>query len=201
MFKLNFRYDQNSARLNIEGLPDKSLGQSTNTIGILSSWQLELLGSPLLEGKLTHLESLMNVVFPYARYTLSGVKRSFGNSSNHVMISPSGTLHRICLFSSKEDTPPLEIQLDDAELSDLVRCLDDLRQDNRVQIKWNIPKDMPLQYRDIVEKIPLSQRFTAAIFGFSTFICVSLLYYYVPIPELIDKKITPTELMESKSSR
>ena len=87
MLKLNFNYNQNSARLNIEGLPDKSLGQSSETIGIISSWQLQLIGAPLLEGKREHLESLMSAVYPYVRYTLSGISKEFVDTRNNVEIS------------------------------------------------------------------------------------------------------------------
>ena len=44
MINTKIRFDNNSARLEIEGLPDYSLGHEYGTIGILSSWQLQLIG-------------------------------------------------------------------------------------------------------------------------------------------------------------
>ena len=165
MIKHNYRYDQNSARLNIEGLPDKSLDHSPEIIGILSNWQLQLVGAPILEGKRNHLESLISVVFSYTRHTLSGVKKSFGDISDPVNISPYGSLHKIRLNSSQENTKPLEIDLDDAQLADLVRCLDDLLQDKRVAITWNTPENNALKYSDIIEKVAFTERFIAPLFG------------------------------------
>ena len=91
--KVQLRYEYNSARLTIDGLPDKSLGQSSNKIGILSSWQLQLVNSPLLEGKLEHLQSLISVLFPYSRYYMSGVDKQIGDSENRI---------KICTFKSKK---------------------------------------------------------------------------------------------------
>ena len=54
-----------------------------------------------------------------------------------VFIIPSGINHKLLLNSTKKGVKPLEIILDDSELSDLTRCLDYLRFDPRFNIKWN----------------------------------------------------------------
>ena len=54
---------------------------------------------------------------------------------------------------------PLKLRIDDAELSDLVRVLDRLELDRRVQLAWQLPADQPLARHELVERIPLQRRF------------------------------------------
>ena len=183
MIKLDFHYDQNSVRLTIEGLPDKSLGQSSENIGILSSWQLELIGMPTLEGKREHLESLMAVVFPYARYYLSGLLKTFGDSDSTVQIFPDSAGHKLVLKSTKEGVAPLKLRLDDAQLADLTRCLDDLLQDEKVIIPWNIPEYKSLSKKNITEREPIVEKLVAPFLGISAVICFSFMYLSLPIPK------------------
>ena len=114
----------------MEGFPDLSAGQEGETIGILSGWRLQLIGAPELEGTRDHLEALMNAVMPYARHQLSGVRRRFGGDDSFVAIEPNGDRHQLELRSSRAGVEPLQLNIDDAELSDLVRCLDRLRLTN-----------------------------------------------------------------------
>ena len=155
MLKTTYQYEQTAARLVVEGFPDLSAGQSNEAIGILSSWRLQLIGAPELEGTRDHLEALMAAVMPYARHRLSGVQRRFGLENGFVSIAPDQANHRLELRSSREGVEPLQLKLDDAELADLVRCLDRLRLDNRVKLTWTFPEDRPLKRQEIVDRIPL----------------------------------------------
>ena len=137
MINLSYRFDQDSSSLEIAGIPDVSNGDSEETIGILSSWSLKIIGSPLLEGEKEHLDNLMQVILQYSRSYISGIRKTFTSYKNIVTITPSGINHKLRLNSTKKDVKPLEIILDDAELSDLTRCLDLLRFDPRFNIKWN----------------------------------------------------------------
>ncbi len=191
MLKLSFRYDQTSARLEVDGLPDISLGHSEETIGIISSWTLQLVGSPELSGKRVHLESMMAAVLPYARHRLSGVKRAFGDEHQPVSISPNESGHKLLLRSSQKGVKPLTVHLDDAELTDLVRCLDALRLDIRVKVSWQIPSYRPLHHKDIADRVPFARRFTAALIGISAFVSVAAIGLLIPIPEGSD--LSPIE--------
>ena len=44
MINLSYRFVQNSSSLELDGIPDVSNGDSENTIGILSSWTLKIIG-------------------------------------------------------------------------------------------------------------------------------------------------------------
>ena len=48
--QLSYLFNQGFARLEINGIPDLSLGHSPETLGIIISWKLELIGFHQLEG-------------------------------------------------------------------------------------------------------------------------------------------------------
>jgi len=181
MLNINYRYDQNSTRLMVEGVPDSSLGQDKDKLGILSTWKLQILGFPELEGKREHLQHLMSVIYPYSRYVLSGVKRSFGEDSSPIRISPNDKGHKIVLKSSQQGIDPLELVVDDAELSDLIFCLDMLLEDKRVTINWEIPYLRPLSKAAYVQPQLILKRFIPPFFGGSLLIIFSFIYLLVPV--------------------
>lgn len=196
MFKASFRYDRSSARLEVEGLPDSSIGQSDGVIGIISIWRLQLVGLPELEGKKEHLQSLMSVVLNYARYKASGINKSFGDLSSPVSIHNENGTNRLFLRSSKEDVSPLEISLDDAELSDLVRVLDDIRLDSRVKIIWQDTIPKPLKRKDLAF-LPKRKRNTFTLLaGLVTFGISFIILNEIPLPNKPD--VNPSERQISK---
>ena len=184
MLKQSYRYDQTTARLEVEGLPDFSAGHAEQAIGILSIWRLKIVGASELEGKREHLEALMQVVIPYVRLRLSGVVRSLGALHDPVRLVPDGAQHRLDLTSGQQDIPPLSIHLDDAQLADLVRCLDALRSDGRVCLAWPSIQHEPLHRRDLVERIPLTQRLTAPLLGGATVVVLGVLGILLPLPQI-----------------
>jgi hypothetical protein len=182
--KQTIRYDQQSCRLQLEGLPDVSAGQDADRIGILSSWSLTLAGRPQLEGRRDHLLALMQVVLPYARLLISGVRRPQGqDGALPVQIVPleSGG-HQLLLRSSQPDTPPLTLQLDDAELADLVRVLDQARLDPRLALNWELPPPQPLRAREVLDRQPLAQRLIGPLGGAMAVAMVAALAWMLPAP-------------------
>jgi hypothetical protein len=196
MQKNTYRYEQTAALLLVEGYPDLSAAHGKEAIGILSAWRLQLIGTPELEGTRDHLESLMNAVLPYARHQLSGVGLRFGADGGFVSIGPmnSGTGHQLELRSSREGVEPLQIKLDDADLADLVHCLDRLRLDERVKLTWTIPTDQALKRHQLVDRIPLQRRLAAPVLGgfaLAATVAVALLQPLPPIEEESAKALTP----------
>ncbi len=165
--KQTLRYDQPSCRLRVDGLPDVSIGQSADALGIITGWSLQWSGRPELEGRKDHLLALVAVVLPYARHLISGVARPFGAAEDPVRIAPAAEPghHRLQLRSSQPDTPPLELILDDAELTDLVRLLDQFRLDPRLQLKLDLPEPRPLRPREVLRRTPRRQRLVAPLAG------------------------------------
>ncbi len=180
MLNLVYVYDQNSARLQVEGLPDFSRAQTNEMVGIVSSWKLQIAGFPQLEGKKEHLRTLLDVIYPYIRYYLSGTKRSFGDSCSSVNISPYDKGHQIILRSSKKDIKPLKIILDDAELVDLVTCLDKFIKDPRVSLNWPYPS---INYSPVKLNLDNDFRltnFVPSILGAFSIILFSAMFVLIP---------------------
>ena len=181
--KLTSRYEQTSCRLVVEGLPDLSAGQDSSTIGIVTGFSMGLAGHTDLEGQREHLQALLAAVIPYARHLLSAVPKAFGAGDSPVAIEPSEGRHQLELRSRQPNTPPLKIVLDDAELSDLVRCLDQLRLDRRLAIPFELPELHPLSRNDLRHRQPLLRRVAAPVVGVATLLISASLLSLLPTPK------------------
>ena len=178
--KLTSRYEQTSCRLVLEGLPDLSAGQSSQTIGILTGFTLALAGKTEMEGQRDHLQALVNAVLPYARQLLSGVSKPVGTETVPVAIRPADGGHELELRSSQPNTPPLQLPLDDAELSDLVRCLDRLQLDPSVVVPLQWPHPQPLRRSELRHRLPLARRIAAPLTGVAALLISAALISLVP---------------------
>tara|TARA_B100001250_G_scaffold264845_1_gene228353 strand:+ start:821 stop:1429 length:609 start_codon:yes stop_codon:yes gene_type:complete len=181
MINLSYKFDQNSSSLELEGMPDVSNGDSEDTIGIVSSWKLKIIGSPLLEGEKDHLDNLMQVILQYSRSYISGIRKTFISSKKIVTIAPFGQNHKLLLNSTREGVNALEIIIDDSELSDLTRCLDLLRFDSRFNIKWSINFEKPFTKRHILGNLNKSNMNFNLLYAFIIFVISSSLLLLIPI--------------------
>ena len=186
MINLSYKFDQDSCSLELLGMPDVSNGDSANTIGILSSWSLKIIGSTLLEGEKEHLDNLMQVILQYSRSYISGIRTTFVSDKNLVTISPSGFNHKLLLNSTRKGVMPLEIILDDSELSDLTRCLDFLRYDSRFNIKWGINLEKPFSKSYIITNTKKSKNNLTLFYSFIIFIFISSILLLIPINKEIE---------------
>ena len=180
MINLSYRFDQDSCSLEVAGIPDVSSGDSEDIIGILSSWKLRIIGLPLLEGEKEHLDNLMQVVLDYSRSYISGTRTTIVSNRKIVTMSPSGVMHKLLLKSTKTGVKPLEIILDDSELSDLTRCLDRLRFDNRFNIRWEINHEKPFNRKYISTYLEKSKNYSHFIYALIIFLFTSTLLVFIP---------------------
>ncbi len=187
MINLSYKFVQNSSSLELNGMPDVSNGDDENTIGILSSWKLKIIGSPTLEGEKEHLENLMQVILQYSRSYISGIRKTFISKKSIVTIYPFGSSHKLLLNSTKKDVKPLEIILDDSELSDLTQCLDLLRFDPRFNLCWNISLDRPFSKRYIQYSIYKSKKRFNLFYAFILFLSTSSLMLLIPTNDKFDQ--------------
>tara|TARA_Y100001968_G_scaffold330842_1_gene383746 strand:- start:470 stop:1069 length:600 start_codon:yes stop_codon:yes gene_type:complete len=197
MINLSYRYDQNSVSLVLSGMPDVSNGDSDEIIGILSSWSLKIIGSPVLEGKKEHLDNLMDVILEYSRSYISGIRKKLESKENIVTIYPFGFKHKLLLRSTQKNVKPLEIILDDAELSDLTRCLDLLRFDKRIKLNWNLKLDFPFTKKYINNNKDNKINNLDFIYAIIIFTFSSFLLFLIPLNntfELKDNNI-PTSII------
>ena len=181
--KLTSRYEQTSCRLVLEGLPDLSAGQSSQTIGILTGFSLALAGKTEMEGQRDHLQALLTVVLPYTRQLLSGVSNPMGADDGPVAIRPAQEGHELELRSSQPNTPPLLLPLDDAELADLVRCLDRLQLDPQVAVPLIWPEPQPLRRSELRHRLPLARRVAAPLTGVAALLVAAALVSLLPTPK------------------
>mgnify|MGYP003334873282 FL=1 len=181
--KRTLTYDQLSCQLRVEGLPDLSAGQAGDELGILTGWSLRWAGRPELEGQRHHLEALIASVLPYARHLVSGLRQGFGDRNGPVWIGPAdGSSHMLRLVSGQSGNPSLDLQLDDAELADLVRVLDQLRLDPRVKLPLEVPAERPLRSSELISRIPLQRRLAAPIGGMAALALAAALAAVLPPP-------------------
>ena len=169
-------YDYHSTRLQIEGLPDFSNGQKEGSIGIISSWKLQIAGFPELEGRIEHLTCLINVLYPYTRMHISGISNAFGDTLSPVSILPHLSGHELILRSSKKGIRPLSIILDDAELADLITCLDKLRTDSQVYIKWTNLYNYNLKLNRKLDTKHIFTNFTTPFISFLITFIITLFF-------------------------
>ncbi len=175
--KLTRRFSQGISVLDIEGIPDNSLNHSPNTVGILLSWQIDLIGLTVLEGKKDHLINLVNVIRRYSKYCISGNKQTVGDFSESITITPYLEGHKLKLVSSKEGVEPLQIILDDAELADLTKCLDQLCNDKSVAIDWEPSSFKFFTNRGIDRKWPNLKVLIHPLLGATMVLSTSLLLF------------------------
>ena len=192
MINLSYRFVQDSSSLELAGMPDVSKGDSKNTIGIISSWKLKIIGSPPLEGEKEHLDNLMQVILQYSRSYISGIRKTFISNKKIVTIAPYGLCHKLLLNSTRDGVKPLEIILDDSELSDLTRCLDFLRFDPRFNIRWDIDVDRPFSKRYILSTMANSKKNFNFLYAFIIFIFTSSILVLIPTNNKFDLRETTT---------
>lgn len=139
-----------------------------------------------LSGDRERLEALVSTLLPYARYLVSGQPRPFGDDEAPIAILPWDKGHRLRLQSDaarKKNEKPVELQLDDTELADVVYCLDRCLHDPRVSLGIAVPPMRGLRKRELLNRQPLWQRVAAPLGGLSTVVALLGLAMVVPIPE------------------
>ncbi|WP_413684703.1 DUF4335 domain-containing protein [Prochlorococcus sp. MIT 1011] len=201
MINLSYRFDQNSTSLELAGMPDVSNGDTKDTIGIISSWTLKIIGSPQLEGEKEHLDNLMQAILQYSRSYISGIQKTFISNNKIVKISPFGISHKLLLNSTKKDVKPLEIILDDSELSDLTRCLDLLIFDPRFNIKWDINKERPFSKKYIRSSSINSSKKSNFFYALIIFLFTNTLLVFIPTNNKLDlrESVNSTEVLSNKT--
>tara|TARA_Y100001968_G_scaffold333653_1_gene398002 strand:- start:1316 stop:1927 length:612 start_codon:yes stop_codon:yes gene_type:complete len=195
MLQQTYLYNQDSVRLQIEGLPDYSDGQGSDNIGILSSWKLQIAGFPELEGNKEHLQTFMDVLYSYSKFYLFGFKRQFGEQTKAVKFTPLKEGHQITLTSSKKDIKPLDIVIDDAELIDLISCMDKLKTDPRISIQWINKAEDYHPNKFLLNKSILLVKLIPSFIGSIIFIFLGFILLSLPEPnfnnqeklEILDK--------------
>ncbi len=116
-------FNQSSVRLEIIGLPDYSNNENKNQISIISQWKLMIIDTPLIEGNIDHLSSIMGAFYSYSNFLINN-DNAFYESKFIDIIAENYFTHKVLLKSSKPDIKPLKINIGNAVLSDIINCFD-----------------------------------------------------------------------------
>ena len=140
--KLSFH--QSSVSLEIIGLPDYSNNEQKDQISIISQWKLNIVDKPLIEGKIEHLEPIMNAFYIYSNLLIKNETPMYESKLIDIKADNLNT-HNIVLKSSKPNVKPLTLKIGNSLLSDTINCFDQLNESSKVRIKktgvsYNIPK-------------------------------------------------------------
>ena len=180
--KLSF--NQSSVSLEIIGLPDYSNNENKDQISIISEWKLNIIDKPLIEGKIDHLNPIMDAFYTYSNLLITNEIPLY--ESNFIDIKADNLyIHKIILKSSKPNVKPLIIKIGNSLLSDIVNCFDQLNESSKVRIKKsnvfnNIPKKIKFPLNKKVKTLnfflpPLIS--ICSLFIFSS----TLIYFYNPL--------------------
>ena len=192
--KLSF--NQSSVCLEIIGLPDYSINENKDQISIISQWKLTIINKPLIEGKIEHLNPIMNAFYIYSNLLIKNEIPIY--ESKLIDIKADNLhIHNVVLKSSKPNVKPLILKIGNSSLSDIINCFDQLNESSKVRIK----KTMVSNYLTKKGRFGLKNKVKFLNFIMPPFIAIcslivfssTFIYFYNPIEDK-DKN----ELINSK---
>ncbi|MEM8637342.1 MAG: DUF4335 domain-containing protein [Cyanobacteria bacterium P01_G01_bin.54] len=152
---------------------------------------------PRLRGGRDFLESLVNGVSRYAQGVLSGLSNPTAQRESGVQLWPSDRPGYHCLVWSPPEEQPVELELSTLHLADLVDAIDQFFADPRT-----LP-DMTLQLTPVSRRYrqadtPLAVRAQPLLTGLGSLAVASLLLFFIPVPEVEEPSVPPTETTEER---
>ncbi len=182
--KLSFH--QSSVSLEIIGLPDYSNNENKDQISIISQWKLTIVDKPLIEGKVEHLEPIMDAFYIYSHLLIKNEIPLY--ESKLIDIKADNLhIHNIVLKSSKPNVKPLNIKIGNTSLSDTINCFDQLNESSKVRIKKTaVSNNIPNKGRFGLSKKVKFLNFILPPFIsiFSLILCsFAFIYFYNPVED------------------
>ena len=135
MLQNNYKFTQSSVSLEVTGLPDYSKDDEDKSISIISKWKLSIVNHPEIEGDAEHLKSIISSFYNYSISLLLGQEKAIENKLIDIKNNDNG-LHKILLKSTKTEVEPLIIVIGNAELSDIVNCIDQLKDSRNIKLDF-----------------------------------------------------------------
>ena len=188
MLQNNYKFNQSSVSLEIIGLPDYSINDNKQSISIISQWKLSIVNRPEIEGNAEHLKYIIKAFYNYSMLLLLDQETFLENKLIDIIPNTDGS-HTLRLKSSKPDTKPLNITIGNAEFSDIINCLDQLKDSEYIKIDFKdlIPsinhKKLKLNKRDII--------FSKSLPALMAFLSITILSF-ISI-NFYDKNINPKD--------
>ena len=190
MMQNKLSFHQSSVSLEIIGLPDYSNNENKDQISIISQWKLTIIDKPLIEGKIEHLEPIMDAFYIYSNLLIKNEIPIY--ESKLIDIKADNLhIHNIVLKSSKANVKPLVLKIGNSLLSDNINFFDQLNESPKVRIKktditTNIPNILSFGLNN---KVKFFNFFIPPFFAICSLILFSssFIYFYSPF-ENIEKK-------------
>lgn len=136
MLQNKHTFNQSAVNLEIIGVPDLSNNDSKDTISIIDQWKLNIVNKPTIEGRLEHLNSIMDAFYSYTNLCINNENCIYESNLIDITLQDDSS-HLIRLKSSKPNSKPLLFNIGNAEISDIISCLDQLRFSNKVIYKYD----------------------------------------------------------------
>ena len=179
-------FQQSSVSLEIIGLPDYSNNEKKDQISIISQWKLTIIDKPLIEGKIEHLQPIMDAFFIYTNLLIKNETPLF--ESKLIDIKADNLyIHNVVLKSSKPDVKPLIIKISNSLLSDIINCFDQLNESSKVRIRKSVfLKNISINSRfKLSNNVNFSNLFLPPFISIFSLILISfgLIYYYDSIED------------------
>ena len=179
-------FNQSSVSLEIIGLPDYSINENKDQISIISQWKLTIINKPLIEGKIEHLNPIMNAFYIYSNLLIKNEIPIY--ESKLIDIKADNLhIHNVVLKSSKPNVKPLLLKIGNSSLSDIINCFDQLNESSKVRIK----KTMVSNYLTKKGRFGLKNKVKFLNFIMPPFIAIcslivfssTFIYFYNPIED------------------
>ena len=196
MMQNKLSFHQSSVSLEIIGLPDYSNNENKDQISIISQWKLTIIDKPLIEGKIEHLEPIMNAFYIYSNLLIKNEIPLF--ESKLIDIKADNLhIHNIVLKSSKPNVKPLILKIGNSLLSDTINCFDQLIESPKVRIKKLDISDnfsKKLRYR-FNKKIKFFNFFIPPFIAICSLILFSssFIYFFNPFEDIEKKELINPE--------
>ena len=196
MMQNKFSFHQSMVSLEIIGLPDYSNNENNDQISIISQWKLSIVDKPLIEGKIEHLEPIMNAFYIYSNLLIKNESPIY--ESKLIDIKAENLyMHNIVLKSSKQNVKPLILKIGNSLLSDTINCFDQLNESSKVRInKTDETKNIQKKVRfGLNHKLKIFDFIMPPLISICSLIIISstFIYFYNP-PEDKEKN----ELINAK---
>ena len=189
-------FHQSSVSLEIIGLPDYSINENKDQISIISQWKLTIINKPLIEGKIEHLNPIMNAFYIYSNLLIKNEIPIY--ESKLIDINADNLhIHNVVLKSSKPNVKPLILKIGNSSLSDIINCFDQLNESSKVRIK----KTMVSNYLTKKGRFGLTNKVKFLNFIMPPFIAIcslilfssTFIFFYNPIEDKDKKELINTK--------
>ncbi len=187
--------------LSLQGFTDDNgEDNSSQVMSVLTLAKCQIMSTPpaILQGGLTLLENLTQVVSSYTQSLLSGLNHPVDNThvdSHYLELKKIDNKNRhLLVWQEEKDNPEaqkLEIELSTIQLFDLQDAIDQFTQDNQTlpQIKDELT---PLSRRYRMSEVSVVEQTTPAALGFVSVCLAGLLLFFIPHPqEINDPNLEP----------